>query len=177
MGAALTYARRYGLFTLVGIAGDDDLDAPDLLLQVGPAAQPEPAAPIASPPLAPALHRINGRSKPPKPIATLDTEASTRQRDELLGELAAIASFDAAAAWAKRILPVKNTLTADHAREIEVALEVKLGQIGDPFGEPPRLTTDPPCSGGQTQPQQSDDAALGHCGPQHVDNRSHATSS
>src|SRR6476661_2789295 len=30
MGAALTYARRYALFTLVGIAGEDDLDAPDL---------------------------------------------------------------------------------------------------------------------------------------------------
>src|SRR5437016_9546719 len=36
MGAALTYARRYGLFTLVGIAGEDDLDARDLV---------EPAAP------------------------------------------------------------------------------------------------------------------------------------
>ena len=31
MGATLTYARRYALFTLVGIAGEDDLDAPDLL--------------------------------------------------------------------------------------------------------------------------------------------------
>jgi hypothetical protein len=30
MGAALTYARRYALFTLVGIAGEDDLDAPNL---------------------------------------------------------------------------------------------------------------------------------------------------
>src|ERR1700687_5297083 len=30
MGAALTYARRYALFTLVGIAGEDDLDAPDV---------------------------------------------------------------------------------------------------------------------------------------------------
>ena len=30
MGAALTYARRYALFTLVGITGEDDLDAPDL---------------------------------------------------------------------------------------------------------------------------------------------------
>src|SRR4051795_897125 len=29
MGAALTYARRHSLFALVGIAGDDDLDAPD----------------------------------------------------------------------------------------------------------------------------------------------------
>jgi hypothetical protein len=25
------YARRYALFTLVGIAGEDDVDAPDLL--------------------------------------------------------------------------------------------------------------------------------------------------
>src|SRR3954470_10372694 len=36
MGAALTYARRYALFTLVGIAGEDDLDAPDLLPSPGP---------------------------------------------------------------------------------------------------------------------------------------------
>ncbi len=35
MGAALTYARRYALFALVGIAGEDDLDAPDLTLQAG----------------------------------------------------------------------------------------------------------------------------------------------
>jgi hypothetical protein len=32
MGAALTYARRYALFALVGIAGEDDLDAPDDLI-------------------------------------------------------------------------------------------------------------------------------------------------
>ena len=36
MGAALTYARRYALFTLVGIAGEDDLDAPDLISPVSP---------------------------------------------------------------------------------------------------------------------------------------------
>lgn len=29
MGAALTYARGTGLLTLVGIAGEDDLNAPD----------------------------------------------------------------------------------------------------------------------------------------------------
>ena len=32
MGAALTYARRYALFALVGIAGEDDLDAPTSML-------------------------------------------------------------------------------------------------------------------------------------------------
>src|SRR6266436_3754186 len=39
MGAALTYARRYALFTLVGIAGEDDMDAPDLCAPV-PATRP-----------------------------------------------------------------------------------------------------------------------------------------
>src|SRR5437660_10467835 len=39
VGAALTYARRYALFTLVGIAGEDDLDAPDLGADPNPAAQ------------------------------------------------------------------------------------------------------------------------------------------
>src|SRR6188472_3474558 len=42
MGAALTYARRYALFTIVGIAGEDDLDAPDLAFQ---AVDPGPNGP------------------------------------------------------------------------------------------------------------------------------------
>src|SRR5438128_10705812 len=45
MGAALTYARRYALFTLVGIAGEDDLDAPDLGTASKPAAElPRPGS-------------------------------------------------------------------------------------------------------------------------------------
>src|SRR5476651_544738 len=41
MGAALNYARRYALFALVGIAGEDDLDAPDLLGEPSPAVAAE----------------------------------------------------------------------------------------------------------------------------------------
>jgi hypothetical protein len=41
VGAALTYARRYALFALVGIAGEDDLDAPDLLTRSEPVPEPE----------------------------------------------------------------------------------------------------------------------------------------
>ena len=44
MGAALTYARRYALFTLVGIAGEDDLDTPDLNLRVEAASKREAPA-------------------------------------------------------------------------------------------------------------------------------------
>src|SRR5262245_43179642 len=53
MGAALTYARRYALFTLVGIAGEDDLDAPDL----GQAPQ------RLAPPLPPAMTRGRGNGR------------------------------------------------------------------------------------------------------------------
>src|SRR5271169_464836 len=40
MGAALTYARRYALFTLVGIAGEDDVDAPDIVVPEQQASKP-----------------------------------------------------------------------------------------------------------------------------------------
>ena len=41
MGTALTYARRYALFTLVGIAGGDDLDATDLTAPTTPSPRTE----------------------------------------------------------------------------------------------------------------------------------------
>ena len=53
MGAALTYARRYALFTLVGIAGEDDLDAPDLLT-------PTQKGPGVATPRDPGPGRLNG---------------------------------------------------------------------------------------------------------------------
>ena len=43
-GSALTYARRYALFTLVGIAGEDDLDAPDLDAVCSPLPPVSPAS-------------------------------------------------------------------------------------------------------------------------------------
>jgi ERF superfamily len=47
MGAALTYARRYAVFTLVGIAGEDDIDAPDLKAPTPPASSAAKPAPKA----------------------------------------------------------------------------------------------------------------------------------
>src|SRR6201982_3334250 len=59
MGAALTYARRYALFTLVGIAGEDDLDAPDLCAPP-PSPQRSPAKPLLKP--VPDQSRVPSRS-------------------------------------------------------------------------------------------------------------------
>ena len=81
MGAALTYARRYALFTLVGIAGEDDLDAPDLISPASPATarQAQRAPPVMAGVLAtvmaaagsmlarqisPPARRCRGRAKP-----------------------------------------------------------------------------------------------------------------
>ena len=139
MGAALTYARRYALFTLVGIAGEDDLDAPDLPLQPDVPTKPSPLRPGPSP------RAGNGRPIDARSARTLNPEESQKQRDQLLHELEAVSSFEDAAAWAKRTLPIKNTLTADHLRELEAAVEIKIaplaGAIEEVIDEPER--TDP----------------------------------
>jgi len=60
----------------------------------------------------------------------LDPEASALQRDALLVELGSVSSFDGAAEWAKRIIPIKNTLIPEHARDVEVAHEIKITEVG-----------------------------------------------
>ena len=79
MGAALTYARRYALFALVGIAGEDDLDAPDL---PGPSIQPSGD---------PAPERAGNRRRTVRsisqPIPVLADEPSAALRDQLVAEI------------------------------------------------------------------------------------------
>jgi hypothetical protein len=113
MGAALTYARRYALFTLVGIAGEDDLDAPDLCT-------PAPAmnSPGVGMQIAPKTSG-NGRTNTgvrPASSAVLPTEQSAALRDRLIHEVIGLGSQDSATAWAKKAIPLKNTLTAADAR-------------------------------------------------------------
>ena len=94
MGAALTYARRYALFTLVGIAGEDDLDAPDLAVQTvdakpanRPAGNGRPV-PMARLPPAPTKPFQEARKGPDgSRAAVLSGEASAILRDQLLAEM------------------------------------------------------------------------------------------
>jgi ERF superfamily len=143
MGAALTYARRYALFTLVGIAGEDDLDAPDLISPT----RPTPGHDRRS-------SRDNGRvdskssglaartplPRPEKPAVNsnsnararvlaavrLDVAASANLRDVMLGELNQIGSEDEAAKWAQRRMQEKNRLNATDAKHVEEAFRAKL---------------------------------------------------
>jgi hypothetical protein len=129
MGAALTYARRYALFTLVGIAGEDDLDAPDLDGVPNGGAEP----PQANRPAAAAQRITAGNEKPSGPFSrpALGEQLSAILRENLIGEMAAINSADEAAAWARRSLPAKNSLTAADARMVEQRFQARLRAIGD----------------------------------------------
>jgi hypothetical protein len=127
MGAALTYARRYALFTLVGIAGEDDLDAPDLCDgPLSPSAADRSFRPM--PPLTPGNGYARGGRKGRIAI-TLEPEQSAALREKLLTELATITSADLATAWAHEALPAKNGLTATDAKLVEDAFERRLSEL------------------------------------------------
>jgi ERF superfamily protein len=127
MGAALTYARRYALFTLVGIAGEDDLDAPDLCDgPISPSAADRSFRPM--PPLTPGNGYARGGRKG-RIAATLDPEQSATLREKLLTELATITSAGLATAWAHEALPAKNALTATDAKLVEDAFERRLSEL------------------------------------------------
>jgi hypothetical protein len=135
MGAALTHARRYALFTLVGIAGEDDLDAPDLC--AGPRS-PTPSADehslklVDGQPRVPARKPGNGQrrnSMHGERPAPLEPEPSAALREKLLTELGTITSADLAAIWAQEALTAKNSLTATDAKLVEDAFEHRLSEL------------------------------------------------
>jgi hypothetical protein len=130
MGAALTYARRYALFSLVGIAGEEDLDAPHLIGPMQPALKAETAK---------TKDRLNGgrnyssqgqsgrrRQKRAYRARTLESEASTALRDQLIAELKDLNSAEQAADWAHRALASKNSLVLADAEQVELAFQLKL---------------------------------------------------
>ena len=141
MGAALTYARRYALFALVGIAGEDDLDGPDLLVERRQRSRSSRAA-----------KALNGRTsasgsihkrRQPRPV--LATEASAILRDQLVAEIRALKDGDDPALWAHRRLAAKNTLRAADAGVVEAAYQAVLDAIDrDAQGQPDPLPIQSP---------------------------------
>ena len=139
MGAALTYARRYALFTLVGIAGEDDLDAPDLChlapsaAAVGAGRGPRPGIEPSVPSGMPGNGRGRATIKA-EPPTILGSEQSAAVRERLLAELGAIRSADLAASWARGALTAKNSLTVADAKLVGDAFEERLSRLRSPEG-------------------------------------------
>jgi hypothetical protein len=140
LGAALTYARRYALFTLVGIAGDDDLDAPDL----------NPVFELAAGQNYPATSELktegkretqarsprdqrHGKSQPSRAILLGDKD-SEELRDKLISELELLGDFDSLGDWAQRALPLKSQLLTQHAERIEATFSARLHQLSGEAG-------------------------------------------
>src|SRR5215468_3556673 len=126
MGAALTYARRYALFTLVGIAGEDDLDAPDLVT-------PTPASSLSKTPKRNSKADSDGGNH--KALAgaanltcqsELSAALSASLRDELLREIESLKTGDEAALWAQRRLGAKSTLHSVDAADVERGFQDRL---------------------------------------------------
>jgi hypothetical protein len=145
MGAALTYARRYALFTLVGIAGEDDVDAPDLLSPVASGTKPGGSTGHKH-------ERLNGgqghakvrqasasyraQSSATSSRQTLEPAASAALREQLTAELKDISSADEAANWAHRVMGAKNCLTVGDAEHVERAFQERLVSIANQAAAP-----------------------------------------
>jgi len=154
MGAALTYARRYALFTLVGIAGEDDLDAPDLCaspptaaitgaMGPTPGGMFSPAGPASEGPQLPPHHRGIGRARQPVKAASapvLSPDESASLRDRLLGEVAELQSSESATTWARGALAAKNRLVVDDAKRLEDAFAQRLSAVSLPDEGVPQVS-------------------------------------
>jgi hypothetical protein len=177
MGAALTYARRYALFTLVGIAGEDDLDAPDLAEGVKAdavnevaaarkdcvAARLRPAAGAEKRPPATSAPRRTEKFVCPAPTV-LGPEPSAALREQLLADIGQLRSSDEAADWVHKNLAAKNTLLAADADAVEAGFRERLATIefaSAALEEDPQSATaeEPTCLVGTPFFAPKDDAA------------------
>jgi hypothetical protein len=169
MGAALTYARRYALFTLVGIAREDDLDAPDLG-GGNPDTRPgldikTPTKPVERPFATSDASRKGKVIRPPRIV--LATHQSEALRDRLVAELSDLKSADEAADWVHKNLPPKNTLAAADAETVEASFRERLstieeGQVCAASRQTVDGSADEPNPGGKSSLRQYRDACSGN---------------
>jgi hypothetical protein len=140
MGAALTYARRYALFTMVGIAGEDDLDAPPDVTDDAKAVDSDGAAGLGPLPVRPNQSQM-GNGTVPKIPAKLSPEESSAIRVQLIGEIETLPEDDLQQR-AIAILKAKNRISADDAKRVEDAFAARMIQQG----ALPKMATDGPMS-------------------------------
>lgn len=154
MGAALTYARRYGLFTLVGIAGEDDLDAPELEPQPPTRASGRASHPAANGRSFPNGHDEASDAHPQSGIATLSHsdrlgtgfDGGRRKRrdagvprsprpaansvEHAIDRLTGVETSGALFHWALAALPFRNELTDTSRATLDAAFFEKADELG-----------------------------------------------
>ena len=133
MGAALTYARRYALFTMVGIAGEDDLDAADGANEPPQRDKLAKAGVAPSSILEPAM-TSSSQLRTTKPAISpvrekLGAEESATVRAQLIHEIQTLPEDDLQPR-AIAILKAKNRLSADDAKLVEHAFANRMALQG-----------------------------------------------
>jgi hypothetical protein len=123
MGAALTYARRYALFTMVGIAGEDDLDAP--------APSNEPSTSDATTPSNGQLPAFQSTRFSPSPmtaqsVGTLETSATCAS---LVADIESCKTPADLTLQAASLLQAKSKLSAEESKKIEDTFTARLVAI------------------------------------------------
>jgi hypothetical protein len=158
MGAALTYARRYGLFTLVGLAGEDDLDPPPELAgnhasssPVETARSETPDSTIGQPVEEQDVRQQALQTDPADPCAALsppskpngggvpskrrdasiprDQHTSAVDPQNSIRELAAIEDPEVLFRWARAILPIRNRLSDGARGTLDAAFLKRANEI------------------------------------------------
>jgi hypothetical protein len=133
MGAALTYARRYALFTLVGIAGEDDLDAPDLSRDQPNGDKPSTTSLSNAVPAGSRPNQVRTGSPAAAPIPEkLGIKESAAIRAQLIQEIETIQSQAEAQLRAIAILKAKNGLAPSDAKLVEAAYSARMAHLADP---------------------------------------------
>ena len=155
MGALLTYARRYCLFTMVGLAGEDDLDAPDLLTANAREVAgngPDPETPLGgNTDINPERSSFtstaeDGAANGAETSVAQDVEPRRRRRrvaqrtrpspssfarsGDPGSDLANIADADALFRWALEILPARNKLDDAQRAAFDAAFLARADAIG-----------------------------------------------
>src|SRR3984893_3755808 len=125
MGAALTYARRYALFTMVGIAGEDDLDAPPDVTDEAKAVDRDGAASPGPAPVRPSQSQT-GNGTTSQNLAKLSAEESAAATTAQLIREIEILPEDDLQQRAIAILKAKNRLSADDAKRVEDAFAARM---------------------------------------------------
>jgi hypothetical protein len=137
----------------VGIAGEDDLDAPDLVGNQVSSGAWGPSRPDKSNGHADAApaDQVRPSERAPRRIIRASAEFLPEQsaaiRDRLLAEVADLATVDAAASWAREGIKAKNGLAASDAKLVEEAFAARLSELQpEDAGIPPTAELVPPAS-------------------------------
>ncbi len=141
MGAALTYARRYALFTLVGIAGEDDLDAPELAVQTAdqssqniPSVQDNGSDGSKTKSPGRTFQALRKGAMGVKAVVLTD-EASAVLRDQLMAEVEGLEREHDLDAWTLRMWPKVNSLKPADGDKVRQAFQGRLTHLQSTRGD------------------------------------------